>query len=157
MDSSRCLLFPFTSCRRIKLTGSKVRIARHFSGRKRNFAGERFWARGHAVATFGFELDKARHFIRNQERLDGNADGGHLSGGVAWPSLRRLLCVKPPRHGVRHDFIPIGDLPVFINPLRSAIYGFELHGTEYLSCEVILPLGCCKKLPLCRIHAWSSR
>ena len=37
---------------------SAIAIARQFDGRQRNFNSERFWARGYAVSTVGFELDK---------------------------------------------------------------------------------------------------
>ena len=49
---------------------SAIAIARQFGGRKRNFAGERFWARGYAVSTVGFEEERVRHYIRQQEQLD---------------------------------------------------------------------------------------
>lgn len=34
---------------------SAIAVARQFSGRTRNFNGERLWARGYAVSTVGFE------------------------------------------------------------------------------------------------------
>ena len=34
---------------------SAIAVARQFGGRKRNFNGEKFWARGYAVSTVGFE------------------------------------------------------------------------------------------------------
>ena len=34
---------------------SAIAVARQFSGRTKNFNGERFWARGYAVSTVGFE------------------------------------------------------------------------------------------------------
>jgi len=49
---------------------SAIAIARQFGGRKRNFNGERFWARGYAVSTVGFEEEKIRHYIRQQEQFD---------------------------------------------------------------------------------------
>lgn len=49
---------------------SAIAVARQFSGRKRNFNGERFWARGYAVSTVGFEEEKIRKYIREQEDLD---------------------------------------------------------------------------------------
>ena len=49
---------------------SAIAIARQFGGRKRNFNGERFWARGYAVSTVGFEEEQTRAYIRNQQRLD---------------------------------------------------------------------------------------
>jgi putative transposase len=49
---------------------SAISVARQFGGRKRNFNGERFWARGYAVSTVGFEEAQVREYIRNQEQLD---------------------------------------------------------------------------------------
>jgi putative transposase len=50
---------------------SAIAVARQFSGRKRNYNGEKLWARGYAVSTVGFEEEKIKHYIRNQEQLDG--------------------------------------------------------------------------------------
>ena len=49
---------------------SAIAVARQFGGRKRNFNGERFWARGYAVSTVGFEEEQIQHYIRQQEKLD---------------------------------------------------------------------------------------
>jgi putative transposase len=49
---------------------SAIAVARQFGGRKRNFAGESFWARGYAVSTVGFEEEQIRKYIRNQEEHD---------------------------------------------------------------------------------------
>ena len=49
---------------------SAIAVARQFSGRKQNFQGEQFWARGYAVSTVGFEEDQIRKYIQNQEQLD---------------------------------------------------------------------------------------
>ena len=49
---------------------SAIAVARQFGARKRNFNGERFWARGYAVSTVGFEEEQIRKYIRNQEQLD---------------------------------------------------------------------------------------
>jgi len=49
---------------------SAIAVARQFSGRKRNFNGERLWARGYAVSTVGFEEAHIRSYIKNQEQLD---------------------------------------------------------------------------------------
>jgi putative transposase len=53
-------------------------VARQFGGRQRNFNGERFWARGYAVSTVGFEEEQIRAYIKRQERLD--AQGSDESG-----------------------------------------------------------------------------
>ena len=50
---------------------SAIAVAREFSGRQRNFNGEKLWARGYAVSTVGFEEAQIRGYIANQERLDG--------------------------------------------------------------------------------------
>ena len=57
---------------------SAIAVARHFSGRKRNFNGEQFWARGYAVSTVGFEEDQVRKNIRDQEDLDNRREDGRF-------------------------------------------------------------------------------
>jgi putative transposase len=49
---------------------SAIAVARQFGGRKRNFNGEQFWARGYAVSTVGFEEEQIQKYIRHQEALD---------------------------------------------------------------------------------------
>lgn len=51
---------------------SAITIARKFSGKERNFAGESFWARGYAVSTVGFNEEQIRRYIREQEGADGD-------------------------------------------------------------------------------------
>ena len=50
---------------------SAISVARQFSGRKKNFNGERLWARGYAVSTVGFEEAQITGYIKNQQQLDG--------------------------------------------------------------------------------------
>jgi putative transposase len=57
---------------------SAIAVARQFGGKKRNFNGERLWARGYAVSTVGFELEQVKEYIRNQssrDKDDDNDDG----------------------------------------------------------------------------------
>lgn len=49
---------------------SAIAIARQFGGKQRNFNGEKFWARGYAVSTLGFDLEKIKMYVQNQEQLD---------------------------------------------------------------------------------------
>ena len=49
---------------------SAIAIARQFSGKKNNFTGENFWARGYAVSTVGFELETVKKYIRDQDEFD---------------------------------------------------------------------------------------
>ena len=49
---------------------SAIHIARTFAGRKRNFVGQHFWARGYFVTTVGRDEAVIREYIRNQERED---------------------------------------------------------------------------------------
>ena len=49
---------------------SAIYIARNFGGRKRNFTGESFWARGYYCSTVGVDEETVRQYIRNQERED---------------------------------------------------------------------------------------
>ena len=37
-------------------------------GRKRNFTGESFWARGYFVSTVGLDEEVVREYIRDQEK-----------------------------------------------------------------------------------------
>jgi len=59
---------------------SAISVARQFGGRKRNFNGEKFWARGYAVSTVGFEESQIKRYIREQEQLDGKGsnEGGEF-------------------------------------------------------------------------------
>lgn len=45
---------------------SAIAMAR-MSGRERNFTGEHFWARGYWVSTVGYELEKVKKYIQEQE------------------------------------------------------------------------------------------
>ncbi len=49
---------------------SAVAIARQFGGKWQNFTGAHFWARGYAVSTVGYELEKVKRYIREQEAED---------------------------------------------------------------------------------------
>ena len=49
---------------------SAIAVARQCGGRQRNCNGERFWARGYAVSTGGFELEGVKKYIRDQETAD---------------------------------------------------------------------------------------
>jgi putative transposase len=55
---------------------SAIAVARQFHGKKRNFNGEKLWARGYAVSTVGYEEAQVRAYIKNQEKLD--AQNEHL-------------------------------------------------------------------------------
>jgi len=59
---------------------SAISVARQFGGRKRNFNGEKLWARGYAVSTVGFEEAQIRTYIKNQEQLDseGSDEAGNF-------------------------------------------------------------------------------
>ena len=48
---------------------SAISVARQFSGRKRNFNGEKLWARGYAVSTVGFEEAQIKRYIQDQEQM----------------------------------------------------------------------------------------
>ena len=49
---------------------SAIHIARTYTGRRRNFVGQHFWARGYFVSTVGRDEAAVREYIRNQERED---------------------------------------------------------------------------------------
>ena len=48
---------------------SAIVVARKFSGKERNFNGEKFCARGYAVSTVGFEASKISAYIKNQQKF----------------------------------------------------------------------------------------
>jgi len=53
---------------------SAIAIARNYLGRKRNFSGQSFWARGYHVSTVGRDEEKIRRYIRHQEAEDQKFD-----------------------------------------------------------------------------------
>jgi len=53
---------------------SAIQIARQFSGRRRNFTGQHFWARGYFVSTVGRDEEVIRQYIRKQEMEDQRQD-----------------------------------------------------------------------------------
>ena len=46
---------------------SAIHIARTYGGRKKNFVGEHFWARGYYVSTAGKDEEAVREYIKKQE------------------------------------------------------------------------------------------
>ena len=67
---------------------SAISIARNFTARKRNFAGESFWARGYYVTTVGLDEESLRTYIREQEAEDARLE-----------QLNMLHAEKPPSGG----------------------------------------------------------
>lgn len=53
---------------------SAIQIARNFQGRKKNFIGQHFWARGYYVSTVGKNEDAVREYIQKQEQEDQRLD-----------------------------------------------------------------------------------
>jgi putative transposase len=53
---------------------SAIHIAQHVEGRKRNFFGQSFWARGYFVSTVGRDEATIREYIKNQEKEDKRID-----------------------------------------------------------------------------------
>lgn len=53
---------------------SAIHLARTYGERKRNFAGENFWARGYLVSTVGPDESVVREYIRTQEQEDKRLD-----------------------------------------------------------------------------------
>jgi putative transposase len=53
---------------------SAISIARNYMGRRRNFTGQKFWARGYHVSTVGRDEEVIRNYIRNQEAEDCRID-----------------------------------------------------------------------------------
>jgi len=53
---------------------SAIHIARRYMGRKRDFIGQHFWARGYFVSTVGRDEQVIREYIRHQEKEDRRID-----------------------------------------------------------------------------------
>jgi putative transposase len=53
---------------------SAIWIARTYGGRKRNFTGQHFWARGYYVSTVGRDEETIREYIQKQEGNDRRQD-----------------------------------------------------------------------------------
>ncbi len=49
---------------------SAIHIARNYLGRRSNFRGQHFWARGYWVSTVGKDEEAVRKYIRDQEKED---------------------------------------------------------------------------------------
>ncbi len=55
---------------------SAIAVARHYGVKSKNFNGEKLWARGYAVSTVGFELEKVKTYISQQEKLEKDQEDG---------------------------------------------------------------------------------
>jgi putative transposase len=53
---------------------SAIYIARAYLGRRKNFTGQNFWARGYFVSTVGKDEDETRQYIKNQEKEEQRLD-----------------------------------------------------------------------------------
>ena len=53
---------------------SAIHIARNYVGRRKNFTGEHFWARGYYVSTVGLDEGMVRQYIQQQEAEDQRID-----------------------------------------------------------------------------------
>ena len=49
---------------------SAISIARTYFGRKKNFTGQSFWARGYYVTTVGRDEEVVRNYIKHQDEED---------------------------------------------------------------------------------------
>ncbi len=55
---------------------SAIAVAREFGGKERNYTGEHFWARGYALSTVGYDEQKIRRYIREQEADEASSAQG---------------------------------------------------------------------------------
>jgi REP-associated tyrosine transposase len=53
---------------------SAIHIARAYLGRRKNFVGQHFWARGYYVSTVGKDEVATRNYIKQQEKEDHRLD-----------------------------------------------------------------------------------
>jgi len=64
---------------------SAIRIHREYLGRRRNFTGFHFWARGYCASTVGLDEDTIREYIQRQEQEEKRQEQLPL-GGLQPPS-----------------------------------------------------------------------
>ena len=85
---------------------SAIAIARNHDGRKRNYTGESFWARGYYVSTVGWDEAAIRRYISKQEAEDNQLEqrycceknGGFVSHCNLLFRARNIFCVKRKIH-----------------------------------------------------------
>jgi len=53
---------------------SAIHIARTYAGRRHNFTGQNFWARGYFVSTVGRDEETVKNYIKKQEEADRRVD-----------------------------------------------------------------------------------
>ena len=53
---------------------SAIHISLTYMGRKKNFTGQHFWARGYFVSSVGTDEETIREYIRQQEQEDRRLD-----------------------------------------------------------------------------------
>ena len=53
---------------------SAIYVARNFGNRRKNFTGERLWARGYFVSTCGRDDEEIKEYIKHQEQEDKRLD-----------------------------------------------------------------------------------
>ena len=53
---------------------SAIHITRNYGGRRKNFSGQYFWARGYFVSSVGLDEQTVREYIKNQETEDKRID-----------------------------------------------------------------------------------
>ncbi len=53
---------------------SAICVARNFGNRRKNFTGEKFWARGYFVSTCGKDDEEIKEYIKHQEQEDKRLD-----------------------------------------------------------------------------------
>ena len=62
---------------------SAIDIARVYVGKKRNFVGQHFWARGYWVSTVGKNEAAVRPYIQEQEKEDQRLDQLEMFGALS--------------------------------------------------------------------------
>ena len=59
---------------------SAIHIARQYMGKRKNFTGQHFWARGYYVSTAGRDEDVIRQYIKKHKEIDKKIDQLGLFG-----------------------------------------------------------------------------
>lgn len=76
---------------------SAIHLARTYGERKRNLAGQHFWARGFFVSTVGRDEEVILEYILRQEEEDKRLDqmGVWGTATVGWPQIDGVALATP--------------------------------------------------------------
>jgi putative transposase len=120
---------------------SAIHLARVYGGRKQNYAGQNFWARGYFVSTVGRDEVVIREYIRSQEREDKRLDqlgGRETNSGNSVGGTKRAGDVTT-RCAVLTQKLSKIDIKLSC-VARTFLYDTEICAVSRHACNAIEPI-----------------